>query len=144
MTTTNKPTTLFWIVAIILVVWNLMGAGSFILDNFFTDTLAATYTPEQMQAIRATPVWAKIFYGIATIGGLIAALLLIARKSGAVRVYLISLISVILHTIYNVGFANGMEVFGVGEGLIFPLVIVLLALFEYWWSTYCASKGWLN
>jgi hypothetical protein len=40
----------------------LMGAGSSFL--IILQILAATYTPEQMQAIRATPVWAKNLYGI--------------------------------------------------------------------------------
>lgn len=144
MTTSQKPSTLFWIIAIVLLLWNLMGASAFIVDTFFTDTLAGTYNEEQMNAINATPIWSKVLYGISTIGGLVAAILLITRKTGAIKVYAISLIAIIIHTVYNIGFAGAMELFGVGEGLIFPLVIIVLAIFEYWWSRYSASKGWLK
>ncbi len=142
--TTTKPNTLFWIIAVILVLWNLMGASAFIVDNFATDMIADAYTAEQMAVIESTPLWAKVLYGISTLGGLLAAILLIARKLAAVRVYLISLLALIIHTVYNIGFENAMEVFGVGQGLIFPLVILFLAVFEYWYSKYCASKGWLS
>lgn len=144
MTTSQKPSTLFWIIAIVLLLWNLMGASAFIVDTFFTDTLAGTYNEEQMNAINATPIWSKVLYGISTIGGLVAAILLITRKTSAIKVYAISLIAIIIHTVYNIGFAGAMELFGVGEGLIFPLVIIVLAIFEYWWSRYSASKGWLE
>ncbi|WP_035336678.1 hypothetical protein [Dokdonia sp. PRO95] len=144
MTTSQKPSTLFWIIAIVLLLWNLMGASAFIVDTFFTDTLAGTYNEEQMNAINATPIWSKVLYGISTIGGLVAAILLITRKTSALKVYAISLIAIIIHTVYNIGFADAMELFGVGEGLIFPLVIIVLAIFEYWWSRYSASKGWLK
>ena len=144
MTTTQKPSTLFWIIGIVLLLWNLMGASAFIVDNFFTDMIASAYNEEQMAAINATPLWSKILYGISTIGGLLAAILLLARKIGAVRIFAISLIAIIIHTVYNIGFANAMELFGVGAGLIFPLIIILLAIFEYWWSKYSASKGWLK
>ncbi|WP_396596748.1 hypothetical protein [Dokdonia sp. R86516] len=144
MTTSQKPSTLFWIIAIVLLLWNLMGASAFIVDTFFTDTLAGTYNEEQMNAINATPIWSKVLYGISTIGGLVAAILLITRKTSAIKVYAISLIAIIIHTVYNIGFADAMELFGVGEGLIFPLVIIVLAIFEYWWSRYSASRGWLK
>ena len=144
MTTSQKPSTLFWIIAIVLLLWNLMGASAFIVDTFFTDTLAGTYNEEQMNAINATPIWSKVLYGISTIGGLVAAILLITRKTSAIKVYAISLIAIIIHTVYNIGFAGAMELFGVGEGLIFPLVIIVLAIFEYWWSRYSASRGWLK
>ena len=144
MTTSQKPTTLFWVITTILLLWNLMGVSAFIVDNFFTDALAGTYNEEQMTAINATPIWSKILYGISTIGGLLAAVLLVARKKSAVKVYAISLIAVIIHTIYNIGFAGATELFGVGEGLIFPLIIIILAIFEYWWSRYSASKDWLK
>lgn len=144
MTTINKPRALFWVITVILVLWNLMGAAAFITDNFFTEMIAEAYTPEQMEVIKGSPMWTVSLYGVATIGGLLASLLLLARKIGAVKVYLISLIAVLIHTIYQIAFANGMEVFGVGQGLIFPLVIVVLSVFEYWWSTYAASKGWLS
>ncbi len=144
MTTSQKPSTLFWVIAIVLLIWNFMGASAFIVDNFFTDTLAGTYNEEQIAAINATPIWSKILYGISTIGGLLAAILLITRKTKAVQVYAISLIAVIIHTVYNIGFAGAMELFGVGEGLIFPLIIIVLAIFEYWWSRYSSSKGWLK
>lgn len=144
MSSSHRPTTLFWVLAIILVLWNLMGAASFITDNFFPELIAAAYTPEQMQAIESSPLWARILYGIATLGGLLAAILLLARKRLAVRIYLISLLAVVIHTLYQIAFANGLEIFGIGQGLIFPMCIVILSVFEYWWSRYSASMGWLS
>lgn len=144
MTSTSKPSTLFWVVAVLLVLWNLMGTAAFITDNFFTDLLSESYSEIQVAYVRDTPLWAKIMYGTATMGGLLAALLLIARKKLAVKVYLISLLAVIMHTVYQVGISDAVKIFGTFEGLIFPLSIVVLAVFEYWFSTYSNSKGWLS
>lgn len=144
MTTTNKPSTLFWVVAVILLLWNFMGAAAFITDNFFTELLSESYSEIQIAYVRDTPLWAKIMYGIATLGGLLAAILLIARKTAAVKVYLVSLLAVIIHTIYQVGISDATEIFETFEGLVFPLIIVVLAIFEYWFSKYSNSKGWLS
>lgn len=144
MSTSNKPTKLFWAIAIVLLIWNLMGVTSFIFDTFFTEMIASSYTEAQMEIITTTPIWSKALYGIATIGGLLAAFFLITRKLIAVRIYLISLLAVFIHTAYQITVVDTMETFGIGQGLIFPLIIAIIAVFEYWWSKYSASKKWLT
>ena len=98
MTTSQKPGTLFWIIAIVLFLWNIMGVSSFIIDTFFTEMVAGSYTETQMEVIHNTPMWSKALYGIATISGLLAAFFLLTRKLIAVRIYLISLLVVFIHT----------------------------------------------
>lgn len=143
MTSTNKPNALFWVIAVILVLWNFMGAAAFITDNFFTELLSDTYSEIQVAYVRDTSLWAKIMYGIATFVGLLAAILLITRRKETIKVYLLSLLAVIIHTLYQVGISRATEIFGTFEGLIFPLIILILAVLEYFYSKYCYSKGWL-
>ena len=144
MTTINKPKALFWIVAIIALLWNLMGLSEFIKTAFFVDMYSETYNEVQMDAIRTTPMWVHALFGISTITGVLASIMLLMKKKAAIRLFLISVIAVIGQTLAGILVLDTIDLFGMGQGLIFPLVIIVLDIFFYWFSTYSYKKSWIR
>ena len=144
MATTNKPKALFWIIAIIALLWNLMGLSEFIKTAFFVEMYADTYTEIQMDAIRNAPIWTDVLFGISTITGVLASIMLLMRKKVAIQLFVISVLTVIGHTLGAILALDSIGLFGMGEGLIFPLVIIVLDIFFYWFSKHSYKKGWIQ
>ena len=108
------------------------------------ESYAGQYDASQMEAIRNTPVWALIVFGISTITGVLGALCLLIRKKLAIALFALSVITVIIHVFGSIVVLDAMEIFGVGQGLIFPLVIIILDIFFYWFSKWSYKKSWLR
>lgn len=144
MTTSNKPSVLFWIVASLALLWNLVGLSEFIRSAFIVESYVDQYTDVQMDAIRNSPIWSLVLFGISTITGVLGGLFLLLRKKKAILLFAISLFTVLFHTLGTILLLDGIAIFGIGQGLIFPLVILLLDLFFYWFSKWSYRKGWLQ
>jgi len=144
MTTSNKPKAIFWIIAVIALLWNLVGFYEFIRTAFMVESYAGQYDESQMEAIRNTPVWALIIFGISTITGVLGSLFLLLRKKMAITFFAISVITVLIHVFGSIVVLDAMEIFGVGQGLVFPLVIIVLDVFFYWFSKWSFKKGWIS
>ena len=121
--------TYFWVIAVIALLWNLMGSFAFITDMMATPAvLAETYTAEQIKFLESYPSWTKIFYGIATIGGLIACIGLLMRKRWALGFFVLSFIAVLVQQGHSIFMTNAREVFGDGTAVHFPIAIAVIAL----------------
>jgi hypothetical protein len=125
--TPSKTPVHLWIVGVVTLLWNAIGA----LDYFMTQTQNADYmadfSAEQLEFFYGLPGWVVSFWAIAVWGGLLGSLLLLLRKGLAVPVLLASFFSMLMTTIHNFGFSNGLEVMGSG-GAIFSAVIFVVAL----------------
>ncbi|RMB57330.1 hypothetical protein EAX61_11320 [Dokdonia sinensis] len=140
----NKPNALFWVIAVIALLWNIMGLSAFTVDTFFSEMLQSSYTAAQITAVENAPIWSKIAYGTATITGFLAAVFLLMKKKLAVNLFLISLLASVVHGIYISIVMGAPELFGTFQGIIFPVIIIVLDLFFYLYSKKCAAKGWIK
>lgn len=143
MTTTNKPNTLFWVIAVIAVLWNIMGAFQYLSTTLWKEEMLATLTEEQQLVWNALPTWHVAIFAIAVWSGLIASLLLIARKKWSVPLFLLSLIAVIVQMAYWLFGTDAMEVFGPSTPVM-PAIVTVLGLFFYFYSKSAKAKGWLK
>ncbi|MCH9659276.1 MAG: hypothetical protein K0U54_00030 [Bacteroidetes bacterium] len=143
MTTTNKPTVGFWIIAIIALIWNLAGAAAYLGQKLMTDE-ALLALPENEQSLYANiPIWATAAFAIAVWFGAFGSLLLVLRKKLARPVLMISLLGIIAHFIYNVFLSGAAEVYGAAS-MIMPAMIVIIGIFLVVYSGQCIKKGWLK
>lgn len=144
MTTLNKPKALFWVIASIALLWNLLGLSEFIKTAFFVETYTETYTELQIESMRNAPIWINVLFGISTITGVLGSILLLMKKKAAIRLFAISVLAVIAQTLGGNLALDTIDIFGMGQALVFPSVIVLLDIFFYWFSSYCYKKGWIR
>lgn len=139
----NRPTRGFWIVAIVALVWNLIGVMSYLM----TVTMEPGTLAEMPEAERALysdiPSWATSAYAIAVFGGVLGCLALLLRKAWAVPLFVISLVAVILQMAYGL-FMSDLTAVGGASALVMPLVIFLIAAYLVWFSTTAKKQGWLT
>ena len=144
MNATTKPNTAFWIIAVLALLWNLIGVYLWLYEYFLmTEEIRATLPPEQVEIMASAPSWSMYVYGLAVFSGLLASVLLLMRKKMAVGVFLLSLIAVLILQLY---WMFGMDIIDkMGpQSLIMPLIVIALAIFEYFYSKGAARNGWLT
>ncbi len=144
MTNATKPNTAFWIIAVLAVLWNLIGVFLWISESFLmTEELKASLPPEQVKLMNNSPSWNMIVYGIATISGLVASLLLLMRKKFSIAIFALSLVAILILQLYWVFAMDLIGVIG-PTALIMPLIVITIAIFEYFYSKGAARNGWLS
>ena len=144
MNATTKPNTAFWIIAVLALLWNLIGVYLWLYEYvLMTEEIRATLPPEQVEIMARAPSWSMYVYGLAVFSGLLASVLLLMRKNMAVGVFLLSLIAVLILQLY---WMFGMDIIDKmsPQSLIMPLIVIALAIFEYFYSKGAARNGWLT
>lgn len=145
MTTTNKPSVGYWIIAVIALIWNLMGVFAFFGQTvLLTDEAKELLTPEQVTLIEGTPSWITIVFAIAVFSGLLGCIMLLIKKKLATPLFLLSLIAVLIQNIYVWTATNAAEVYGTVQGYVMPMIVIIICIFLYLYSKSAAKKGWLN
>ena len=139
----NKPTTSFWIIGIVALIWNLMGVFAYLQDAYSTpEDLAAL--PAEIQALYENiPAWVTAAYALAVFGGALACVLLLLRKKLATFVFIISFVSILAQMTYNLLMSKAMEVYGPG-GMVMPILVIVIGAFLVWYSKKMQDQGVLN
>ncbi|HPE83007.1 MAG: hypothetical protein KDC94_01020 [Aequorivita sp.] len=144
MTTAQKPNTAFWIIAVLALLWNIIGVYMWLYEYFLmTDEIRDSLPPEQVEIMANAPNWNIYLYGLAVITGLLASLLLLIRKKLSVGLFMLSLIAVLMLQLYWMFAMDIVEKMG-PQSLIMPLIVIAIAIFEYFYSKGAARNGWLS
>ena len=138
-----KPPVWFWIISIIALLWNIMGAGQYLAQEMMTDESKTLMTAAQLKLLEETPTWLTAVFAIAVWSGVLASIGLLLRKKWSKSVFLISLIAVIIQMGYSSIMTKTVEVYG-SSALIMAIVITLIAALLYYFSNYAIKKKWLN
>jgi hypothetical protein len=128
----NKPPGLYWAVAVVALIWNLIGVATYL-----------GMVMSEAGARPAVPAWVTGAYAIAVFGGTFGAVGLLLRRAWAVPLFAISLLAVLLQTSYQVGYM----VFGTrpeATGLVLPLLILIIAVYLMWASMSAKKKRWIT
>jgi hypothetical protein len=144
MTTNNKPNIWFWIIAVVAFVWNAMGVMRYLMQAYNTESFRAEYTEIQLAAIDGNPAWLTGVFATAVFSGLLGCILLLIRKKLAVVLFGLSLLAVLVQMIYLWLATDVIEVFGKVDGVVMPLMVIVIAIFLYFYSKGATQKGWLK
>ena len=138
ITATKTPWHL-WVIGIVALLWNSVGAMDYFMTQTRNEDYMSQFTPEQLKYFYAFASWQIAVWAIAVWGGVLGALLLLARKRLAVAVFCVSLVAMAISTIYSYGISNGMEIVGDTFSLVFTAVIFLIALALYFYARRMAA-----
>ena len=140
----SKLPTSFWVIGIVALIWNLMGVLAFV-GQLLMDEEALSALPEDQRAlVEATPSWLVVIFGIATIGGLLGCILLLMRKSLAVNVFLVSLVAVVIQMGYSWFMTDTAAVYGTVQGVVMPLLVIIIGAYLYYYSKQNVEQGILT
>ena len=143
MNTSRKPNTGFWIIAVIALLWNLMGIFQFITSTFMLETVVAALPEDQAALYTGMPSWYTIVFGIATIAGLLASITMLMRKKITVPLFGISLLAVLIAQCYWLFATDVIDILG-PSSIAMPLIVIVISIFLYFYNKGAAQKGWLH
>ncbi|WJJ95445.1 hypothetical protein [Algibacter luteus] len=134
---TNKPPIWFWIISIIALIWNGMGVNQYLQQAYNTESYRAMYSAEQLEIAANMPMWVTAAFAIAVFSGALAAIGLLLRKSWSSKLWLLSLIAVIIQMGY-------LLINGYASSLGMTIMIIVFAFLFVWFSRMSEAKGWLS
>jgi uncharacterized membrane protein len=143
MTTQNKPGTAFWIIAVIALIWNIMGVMAYLGQAYMTDDEKALLPEAERALYSDIPAWATAAFAFAVFGGLLGAIAILLRKKWATPLFIISLLGILVQMIYNFFISGAMDVYGPG-GMIMPVMVLIIGFFLVYYSKKATANGWLN
>lgn len=113
----NTPTW-FKVVAILALLWNLLGCVAFFSDlRLSPEDLARL--PEAQQALYAArPAWAVAATAVAVLGGVLGSIGLLLRRKWALPVFVLSLLGILVQDF-------GLFVLAKGASLAGPVAVVM-------------------
>ena len=129
--------------AIIALLWNLMGCAAYLSDAMVSAADIAKMSDAEKAMMAARPVWAVGATAVAVWLGALGCLALILRKSWAVPLLWLSLLGVIAQDIWlfvlapDTGLVNG-AVYGL-QGLVLVIAVALV-----WLASKAKASGWLG
>jgi len=139
---THKPTTLFWIISVIALIWNIMGVLAYLGQAYMTEEVLNTLSEPEKLYHTNVAAWATAAYAIAVFGGALGCLFLLIRKKWANFLFILSLIGVLVQATYNFFIQEFMQV--EPKQMVWSLVIIVIAIFLVWFSKDADKKGWLS
>lgn len=138
-----KPKPLFWVIAIVALLWNVMGVISYLGQKLMTPEMLGKLPQEQQDMYNQMPMWATAAFAIAVWGGLAASISMVVRKKWANQLFILSFVGIVVQMVYNVFISNALEVYGPG-GLVMPVMILAFGLLFIFYSKHAIKKGWLS
>ena len=138
MTSSTKLPVWFWVIAVVGLLWNLIGVSAYIADAYQLLELS----PEQQAFNTNKPVWYTAAYAIGVFAGALGCISLLLRKKWAVTLFMLSLLGVLLTHIYSFFLQDDMPI--TGDIMVLPILVIIIAGLLYWYSKGAREKSWLS
>ncbi|MGE4061757.1 MAG: hypothetical protein AB7E79_00155 [Rhodospirillaceae bacterium] len=143
--TTAKTPWHLWLVGIVAVLFNAVGAFDYVMSKTQGEAYmaGAGMTPEQIAFMMDYPVWMNVVWPIGVWGAFAASVLILLRKKLAVPVFLISTVAWFVSLLYTYILTNGGEIWGQSMHIV-SVVITVLLLFFTWYAREMTKRGVLT
>lgn len=138
-----KPTAIFWITAIIALLWYLMGCVVYLHSHWITpEQLIPIYGREGSDIVIGRPAWQAAGWALAVFGGLIGTIGFILRRAWSRILFFIALIGSVVYDLWV--FTSGYFQHSVGFDKFVFVVSILAPLFLIVFSTRLIKNGVLR
>ncbi len=116
-----------WVVGVLSLLWNAVGCFDYLATKLQIDSYMSQFTPAQLEYFYGFPAWFTVFWALGVWGALLGSISLLLRRRWAVGLFAVSLLGLIMTSIYSLFLSDGMEVMGSG-GAAFSAVIFVVAV----------------
>ena len=134
----------FWIVAILLVLWEAMGCYACWMQIKLGAAAMGPVDDWSTKYYAALPVWYNPVYALATFGGLLGGIALLFRDKRALLLFWISFAAIIVMFGYAFAATDLIAHKGIGQVLPFPLLIAGFGAFSIWLAGFATRRGWIS
>ena len=136
MTNGTKVPTVYWVVAVLGLLWNCFGAYLYIMARTNPDVVMAGAPQEIRDYVANMPLWANIGYGLGVWGSFAGSVLMLLRSRHAVTAFILSLVGALVSYL-------GQFMAGVLEPAQ-PIMILAVILLLWWYCRRAAAQGILK
>jgi len=141
--TSAKAPRHFWVVAILGLLWNSVGAFDYTATHLRLESYMSAFTPEQLAYFYGFPAWAVAAWALGVWGAFFGSIALLLRKSWAVALFGVSIAGMVLTTLYNFVLTDGAALMGTGAVAV-SAVIWAIALALFFYARAMAKRGVLS
>jgi len=138
----DKAPRWFTIVAVVALLWNLLGCFAFASDLRVTAEDVARMAPAQQALYHARPAWAVAATALAVFGGALGCIGLLMRRRLALPLFVLSLVGILVQDFGLFVLVDGIALAGpvalVLQGLVLAIAIGLIVL-----ARTASARGWL-
>jgi hypothetical protein len=131
-----KVPTWFWVVAVIALLWNLLGCMAYVMEVTKTEEAIAALPAAEQALYAEIPAWATAAFALAVFGGALGCVALLLRKSWAVPLFVVSLIALCIQMYHSLFMIDSIAVYGPGSAAM-PAMVILIAI-----ALLVASRRW--
>ena len=143
MTESNQWAKWHKLIALLAIIWNLLGVGAYLMHAYMNED-AIALLPENEQALYANiPAWYTASFAIAVFAGAIGSILLFLKKKLATPILVLSLLGIFVQMYYNFFVSKSMEVYGPGS-VVMPIFVSLVGIFLVWYTKKLKAEGFLS
>lgn len=136
--------TIFWVVAILALVWNGFGLYDLYMTLTINRDYLAQFPPEMLAMIEDFPEWRRLMWTTSVFLSVIAAVLLLLRKPMAERVFWATAALMAIGFFgYDLPFGNGVEAYG-AAGIAFSIIIIAIQIALALYARWAARHGLLH
>ncbi len=135
--------TWYWVVAIVALLWNLMGLLAFFGQVTMTPETIAELPEEQQPLYENIPVWVNIAFACAVIGGTLGCVGLLMRRKWALPVLVLSLLGVLVQMSHSFFMSDAIAVLG-PTALVMSLLVIIIGILLFGLAQFSISKRWLR
>lgn len=139
----TKPPTWFYVVAVIIILWECIGCYAYISQVSMSAADIAQMPMAQQEIWKMVPEWVTSAYALAVWVGLAGGIALLLRLRISRSLFIVSLIAVVVQ--FGWTFAATPMLTTVGPtAAVFPAFIIAVGMMAVWFSGKAAGNGWLR
>lgn len=122
-----------WIVGIIALIWNAGGAYDYVMTQTENEAYLAMLSDAQKAFLDNGPIWFEAAWAVGVWFSMLGALLLLLRSRLAGPAFGLSLVGLIVSSVYSFGIADrtGMDMTPTQLGFTVAIYVVLVLLWIY-------------
>jgi hypothetical protein len=148
-TTTARTPAHLWIVGILSLLWNCFGCYDYLMTRMHNMAYIAKSMPGvdpnvALAWVEGMPIYSQIGWGLGVWGGLLGAVLLLARSRYAVWAFAASMLGIVMSIGYQLVAAPALPGADTTIYKVMPYVIIVAGLFQLWYSWSLEQKGALR
>lgn len=132
-----------WVVGIVTTLWNAGGAFDYLATKLRLDFYMSNFSQTQLDYFYGLPAWFSAFWALGVWGALLGSISLLMRKRWAVGLYAVSLLGLIVTSVYSLFFSEGLEIMGT-VGTIFSSVIFVVSVLLLVYARRMSANGVLR
>ncbi len=126
MTDKTKAPIWFWVVGVVALLWNGIGVLAYLQQVTMSAAQFAALPELQQDLLSTQPFWVTAAFAIAVFAGFVASICWLLQKRVTVRLFLLSLLAVVVQ-FSSYFIIDGYMEFISGQGWIMPVLILLFA-----------------